>query len=111
MSDGRWQLVSGQLRVGELRVDVGACVNRGLPEMRLPERPDADIMGKLTAQCEMRVFTPCLVLGNLYRQGAIVPKDLAKAREYYEKVCWAGYTQGCLLRDSVDAERLGAAPP
>ena len=54
--------------------------------------------------CDLGNGSGCSNLANLYSAGEMIPKDQAKAREYFNIACEKGDTDACGLRDELDAE-------
>jgi TPR repeat protein len=54
--------------------------------------------------CDLGSGAGCSNLANLYLAGEVIPKDRAKAREYFNTACEKGDTDACGLRDELDAK-------
>jgi TPR repeat protein len=49
-----------------------------------------------TVACEEKAYAPgCTYLGDMYREGVAVAKDMSKAQAYYEEACKAKDVWGC----------------
>ena len=53
--------------------------------------------------CDLGSGAGCSNLAKLYLAGDLIPKDRAKAREYFNTACEKGDTDACGLRDELDA--------
>jgi TPR repeat protein len=89
---GMWILVGAERR--------GA----GTPEARHLAETAAPLLDKA---CSGGEGDACELAGNLYRDGAYLPRDARRAAAFYERACKAKDAQGCL---GMAALLLGGAP-
>ena len=46
--------------------------------------------------CRNNTASACFELGELYREGTGVERNITEAKEYYRKACSGGFDMGCL---------------
>ena len=51
--------------------------------------------------CDNNMATACFELGELYREGAGVDRNLSKAENYYSKACDGGFDKGCFQLEKL----------
>ena len=56
--------------------------------------------------CENNMPTACFELGELYREGTGVDKNLSVAEGYYNKSCDGGFKKGCIELEKLKKCKL-----
>ncbi len=77
---------------------------------RPPESP-GEATARMQRECESGNTRTCLQLGLGYAEGSFVEKDVARAREVFERLCATKWDEGCGALGLSLANATGDAPP
>ena len=88
------------------------CVELAIARVAQGEGVDEAIEVLETACSASANVSACFVIGNVYHQGKHVPKDLARAREHWERGCSRNFLPACRrIEETRQAVDQGPAEP